>query len=157
MIRVSQRGLELTVALLIVLLAVAVLFTAYSYSRSSGLFPVFVGWIFLGLTLLELVLQITAMRHGAVPGVAEPASAAAGEGSTREFGGFLWLGLLLLVLFVAGFLVATPVFLFTFLRFAARRSVSSSVSLALGATVFVYLVFEWLLKYQLYRGVLFGG
>ena len=151
-------GPALAIALILAILAVVALVTAYSYSRSSGLFPIFVGWIFLALTLLEVVVQLRAIKRdkaGAAGNVAE-ATAEKIE-AIREFGGFLWLGLMLVILYAVGFLMATPVFMFAFLRFAARRTVVQSIVIALLATAFVYVVFAWLLEYELYPGVLFGG
>ena len=148
-------GPALAIALILAVLAIVALVTAYSYSRSSGLFPIFVGWIFLALTLVEVVVQLRALRQPTPSDVAEPAAEKIDVLS--EFGGFLWLGLMLVVLHAAGFLIATPVFVFAFLRFAARRTVVQSVAIALLATAFVYVVFAWLLDYELYAGVLFGG
>lgn len=148
-------GPALAIALTLAVLAIVALVTAYSYSRSSGLFPIFVGWVFLALTLLEVVVQLRALRHPTPSDVAEPAVEKIDVLS--EFGGFLWLGLMLVVLYAAGFLIATPVFTFAFLRFAARRTVLQSVAIALLATAFVYMVFAWLLDYELYAGALFGG
>lgn len=160
MIRRLQPGVvAFACALLFTVLAVVVLVTAYSYSRASGLFPVFVGWIFLALTLLETGVQLKAMRQGDAPAVVttDAAKAVATGGAMRELGGFGWLGLMLLVLYAAGFLVATPVFMFSFLRVAARRSILQSASIALAATAVVYAVFAWLLEYKLYAGILFGA
>ncbi|MDH3532801.1 MAG: tripartite tricarboxylate transporter TctB family protein [Gammaproteobacteria bacterium] len=146
------------VALLLAGLAIAMLVAAYSYSRSSGLFPIFVGWIFLALTVLEIVVQLRALRPAGGQAVGEGGAAAtASIDALREFGGFFWLGSMLLLLYGTGFLLATPVFMFAFLRFAARRTVVQSIAIALLATAFVYVVFAWLLDYELYPGVLFGG
>lgn len=150
----------LVAAFLFLLLAIAALLTAYSYSRSSGLFPIFVGWIFLALTLFEVGLHLKHISRGETPAAAAPDGAAASaviRVVRNELGGFLWLGLLLVVLYVTGFLIAIPVFMFAFLRFAARRSILQSALIAFAATAFAYGVFAWLLDYQLYAGILFDG
>lgn len=150
----------LALALGFAMLAVAVLATAYGYSRSSGLFPIFVGWIFLALTLLELgALLRTALRdHAHVETAAVDSETTASTGGVlSKLGGFLWLGLLLSLLYLAGFLLAVPIFMFAFVHFAARRSVARSMVFAFVATAFVYVVFVQLLEYRLYSGVLLGG
>jgi len=152
--------LALAIALTLTALAIAVLVTAYSYSRASGLFPIFIGWIFLLLSVLEVGVQLKPiLRDQVQTPTAKDTTGIPVEtkGVMSEAGGFLWLGLLLAVIYAIGFLLATPLFMFVFLRFAARRSVMQSAAIALAATVFVYVVFAWLLQYRLYPGVLFGG
>jgi uncharacterized membrane protein YoaK (UPF0700 family) len=48
----------LVVALLLLILAASVLITAHSFERASGLFPTIVGWVFLLLALVEVVVQV---------------------------------------------------------------------------------------------------
>lgn len=158
--RLDSRVTASAIAMLLTVLATVALVTAYSYSRSSGLFPIFVGWIFVALTLLELAVQLKALT-GAGKRILPEADAAESlqepVGPLRQFGGFLWLGLLLVVLYVAGFLIAIPVFMFAFLRISADRTALQSASVAIVATALIYAVFVSLLAYRLYPGVLFGG
>jgi putative tricarboxylic transport membrane protein len=148
------------IAIILAALAVFMLVTAYAYSRSSGLFPIFVGWIFVALALLESGVQLKALlrREDHAPALnADAETAAELTGPFREIGGLLWLGLYLAMLYLAGFLVATPLFMIAFLRLSAARTILQSVSFAIAAAAIVYVVFVLLLDYQLYRGILFGG
>jgi hypothetical protein len=132
--------------------------TAYGYSRSSGLFPIFIGWIFVGLALLETGLQIrTYRRTRAAPDSISGLVARESGAGWRETFGFAWLGLLLLTVYLVGLVIATPLFMFAFLRLAASRSIRYAGLAAALATAFVYVVFVWLLEYRLYAGVLFGA
>jgi len=149
--RLNWSGLAIAVFLAV--LAGAVLAAAYGYSRSSGLFPIFVGWIFLALVLLEAALQLRLILRGG----AEERPEFGETGGLADFGGFLWLGLLLVAVYLAGFLIATPVFMFAFLRLSARRPLAQSLLAALSAIAFVYVLFVWLLHYRLYPGALFGA
>jgi hypothetical protein len=143
----------LIVAVLVSIFAATVLITAYSYSGMSGTFPQLVGWIFLGLTLLEVGVQIAA--------AARPGPSSDDQGGekkslsvVKEFKSFGWLGILLLALYLVGFMVSTPLYVFAFLRFSGQRSLVMSASIAAGATAFVYIVFIQLLEYKLFPGVL---
>lgn len=149
--RAAIGGLVLAVA--VSLLAAGALFTAYGYNRLSGLFPIFVGWIFLGLALVEVGLSARAVRL----------AAQAGRGAEkaikwrREIGGSLWLLLLLALIGLAGFVVGAPVFILAYLVVAGERRVPGSAIIAAGALAFIYVVFVWLLEYRLYSGLLFGA
>ncbi|MBT8098734.1 MAG: tripartite tricarboxylate transporter TctB family protein, partial [Gammaproteobacteria bacterium] len=152
-----SRHADLAIAVLLLLLAALLTWTAYSYTRSSGLFPIFAGWLFIALVILEVVIQLRKLRHSA-----PDAGIADGRRWRRkdillDLGGPVWLGFLLLVIYLAGFLVAIPAFLFLFLVLAAERPAAHSAVIALALTGFVYLVFAWLLEYRLFAGVLFGG
>ena len=149
--RLDSRVTASAIAMLLTVLATVVLVIAYSYSRSSGLFPIFVGWIFVALTLLELAVQLKALAGAGKRVLQEPFR------PLRDFGGLLWLGLLLVVLHAAGFLIAIPVFIFAFMRISADRTALQSASVAIVATALIYAVFVSLLTYRLYPGVLFGG
>lgn len=145
-------------AVIVTLLAAAALVTAYGYSRSSGLFPVFVGWIFVALGMLETGLQLRTFRrtHAAAGSISGQVARETGAG-WRELLGFVWLGLLLLTVYLLGLLIATPLFMFAFLKLAASRSLRYAGAAAGVATAFVYIVFVWLLEYRLFAGVLFGA
>ncbi len=149
--RLDSKVTASVIAMLLTVLATVALVIAYSYSRSSGLFPIFVGWIFVALTLLELAVQLKALARAGKRVLQEPFH------PLRDIGGLLWLGLLLVVLHAAGFLIAIPVFIFAFMRISADRTALQSASVAIVATALIYAVFVSLLTYRLYPGVLFGG
>ncbi|MEX0603508.1 MAG: tripartite tricarboxylate transporter TctB family protein [Marinobacter sp.] len=153
MARLLNSGL--VVAGLIAVCAVWVLIAAYSYQGISGTFPQLVGWIFLGLALLELAAQVSAVIRPANPGRSadEPETISV----VKELKGFGWLGILLLALYLVGFLISTPLYVFAFLRLSGRLSLVTSSTIAVGATVFVYVVFVQLLEYKLFPGVLLMG
>ncbi|NCF51598.1 hypothetical protein GWP57_08310 [Gammaproteobacteria bacterium] len=156
----TSKVAAVVIAIVLSALAVFMLVTAYTYSRSSGIFPIFVGWIFVALALLESVVQLRTLigRGATAPAASEEPAAPGGEAaSLREIGGFLWLGLFLTLIYFAGFVIATPIFIVAFLRLSAGRSFVHSVSFALAAAAVVYVVFVFLLDYQLYRGTLLGA
>lgn len=155
--KIASRAAPLAVALVLAGVAVVVLATAYTYSRSSGLFPVFTGWIFLVLTLLEVGVQVNVLRNPV--SVSPHSTGDIGEASAdlRSYGGFAWLGMFLAAIYLVGFLAAIPVFVFAFVRFSAQQAWLRSALVALLATAFVYCIFVWLLEYRLFSGTLHGG
>jgi hypothetical protein len=143
----------LVIAVVLGLLAAGLLITAYGYNRLSGLFPIFVGWVFLALVLLEVAVSARALHRAPVRGSEkrEPVD------WRNEIGGSLWLMLLLALIGVAGFVVGAPVFMLTYLVVAGQRRVAGSAIIAAGALAFIWVVFIWLLDYRLYGGLLFGA
>lgn len=160
MIRALRPDVKaIAISLLLAVSAIVALITAYSYTRSSGVFPIFIGWIFLGLTLLESAVQLKSILRGTTAAAAGDNAVVpdAGQSAIQELSGPLWLAMFLAILYALGFLIATPLFMFAFLRFSARRSLWQSTAIALLATAFIYVVFTLLLNYRLYAGVVFGG
>lgn len=154
---VRSRLADFAIAVLLLLLAASVTWTAYSYTRSSGLFPIFAGWLFIALVMLEVWVQLRNLRQSATGAGTADRRRSKRKGILLDLGGPVWLGFMLLVIYLAGFLVAIPVFLFLFLVLAAERPAARSAFIAVALTASVYLVFAWLLEYRLFAGVLFGG
>lgn len=152
-----RRIADLAIAALLLVLAVLVTWTAYSYTRSSGLFPIFTGWLFIALVTVEVWVQLRKLRQAAMQTGSRANEEVRRSGFLNDFGGPAWLGLLLLAIYLAGFLVAIPAFLFLFLVYAAKRTLAYSAVTAAVLTASVYFVFAWLLEYRLFAGVLFGG
>jgi hypothetical protein len=67
---------------------------------------------------------------------------------------FLWLALFLAGILAFGFLYATPVLVFAFLRFGERESWTVAAIGALGAWLILYGVFVQLLELFLFEGLL---
>jgi hypothetical protein len=146
----------LTIAIVLAGIAGAALFTAHTYGRGSGLLPIFVGRIFLGLVLIELVLQTKAFfTHGRRS--TSTATSAAACTALPAFRGVGWLGLLLIAVYLVGFLLATPAYIFAFLRVSGHKSLYQCFGLSGLTTAFIYILFVELLDYELYPGILFGG
>jgi len=146
----------LIVAVLVTVFAALLLITAYSYQGISGTFPQLVGWIFLGLALLEVGVQVFAAR-GHTQTAKHRDSETEGVSLRKELKAFGWLGILLLSLYLIGFMLSTPLYVFAFLRLSGQRSLAMSAAISVGATAFVYIVFVQLLEYKLFPGILLMG
>jgi nitrate reductase NapE component len=102
------------------------------------------------MALAQLIKEV---RAPAAPPAAEAAFEARNE-QRRERKMFLWLALFLAGILAFGFLWATPVLVFAFLRFGERESWPVAAVGALGAWLVLYLVFVRLLELFLFDGLL---
>ena len=148
----------LVVSAVILAIAISVLVTAYGFHGGSGLFPRFVGWIFVGLAGAEFLLQLKLMLRAAKPAETDASDKASSRANLiKEVKGVLWMGSFVVGVYLAGFLITIPVYLFTFMRFSGHRSIKESAGLAIGSTAFIWLLFTELLDYKLFPGILFGA
>lgn len=142
---------NLVAAVVLLAVSVTLLVLAQSFGRSSGMFPRFIGWIFVLLCTAELLVQLKNTFVDRVPFSINPPAL------KKDLVALGWLVALLILLFVLGFMVTVPLFIFVFLRLHARQSVMRCAAIAAGAIGFVYLIFVLLLEYALYPGLVFGG
>lgn len=150
-----SNKVSLAVALLILLMSIALLVTAYDYRGGSGVFPRFIGWIFLVLTLAECVIQAKRLFSGKAPSADPESVNGLGPDIKKELRGFFWIAFFLASLYIGGFLVGIPLYIFAFLRLSAGRSYRQCIIMSVSATVFVYVLFIQLLEYRLYHGLFF--
>ncbi|AFP30302.1 tripartite tricarboxylate transporter TctB family protein [Marinobacter sp. BSs20148] len=135
-------------ALLLLGLAVGGWLIALEWERSSGMFPRFLGVIFIGLAALELGIHVFKSVFGKAETVVDL------EELRKQLWGFGWLSLLLLMIYLLGFMVTVVLYVFLFLRFHGRFSYLLSTAIAVGSVAFVYLIFRRLLEYSLFPGIL---
>lgn len=148
----------LIVAAFMLAMAITVLVMAFDFEGGSGLFPRLIGWIFIGLTSAEFLLQIQRYRHSRsmVSAVVHQSSPEEKAIFHKEIGGVSWLGAIVLGIYLAGFEVTVPIFLFSFLR-VGGNSLKKSVIITVCVSAVLYLLFVMLLGHKLYRGILFGA
>ncbi|HEU4963376.1 MAG TPA: tripartite tricarboxylate transporter TctB family protein [Bacilli bacterium] len=160
-----MKKVHLSIGIALIAVAGYVLYTTRSFPNlggtdiGPGFFPNLIAWLML---LLAVLLIFSSLRQEAVPAEeGDGAEESASETKTQTSARFLPLfGVAATVLYVvlialAGFYVATPIFLLALmwtLRF--RKLVPLVVTIAL-ITVFIYLVFEVMLKVPMPSG-LFG-
>lgn len=132
-------------------LSITVLVVAQSFGRSSGMFPRFIGWIFVVLCSLELLVQL---KKTFIDNIAFEVNV---PELLKEIKAVSWLVILLIMLFLLGFMITVPAFIFLFLRLHAHQPLLRCAAIAGGGIGFVYLIFVLLLEYTLYPGLIFGG
>lgn len=139
-----------TVPWLLLALAITVLVIAQGFGRSSGMFPRFVGWVFVLLAAADVIIQLVKWYRNQLP------AASGWPFALRQMKALAWLGLLLLSLFLVGFLITIPLYIGVYLMVEARQRWYKAMGIAALVFTFVYLIFIWLLSYDLYAGWLFA-
>ena len=148
-----QRRMRTAFVLAVALLAVFVIWTAADFRRAARLFPIYAGWITLGICAIELARQTLARlwRRTAAPeaGSSAPDTADIGldaedmglDGLRRGLGIFAWLlgyGVLIVIL---GMPWATVAFVPLLLHVRFRSDWRATLTIILGL-----LTLMWLLK-----------
>ncbi len=148
---------------LISVLAVIILFIviSYSYAPNDRMFPLMVGYAAIPLILLDL-LTLTNTKAGERISLffsaKTPQQVDEGVDKTerpvgRELMVFIWMGLLVLGIYLAGFLPVTPVFVFCWMKLRGGYTVRQSLYSAFATLAFIYVLFEVVLQYELYPGI----
>lgn len=146
-------------SVVLLLVAAAFIATAYRYDARSAEFPLIVGWATLVLCAVDL-FACTPTRAGEwLTSFLHRPRAVLDEdclSPPREAAGMLWVAAMVALVWLFGFLIAIPIYVIAFMILQGRRPLISAVVAAGVTTVLVYVVFEWLLRHELYRGLLFG-
>ena len=121
---------------------------AQDWGRSSGMFPRSLGILFMGLAVMEVLIHLYKSVFKKELTEIDP-----GE-LQKQLWAFGWLGLLLLMIYLLGFMITVPLYVFLFLRMHGRFSYLLSAGIALVSLTFVYLIFRRLLEYSLFTGIL---
>jgi Tripartite tricarboxylate transporter TctB family len=138
----------LTAAVMLVIFA-GMTVMALGFPAQAQLMPLLIGVPGTVMALVQLIKELRA------PAEAPPAAAIeARDEQRRERKMFLWLGLFLAGVLAFGFLWATPVLIFAFLRFSERESWAVATIGAIGAWLVLYVVFVRLLELFLFEGLL---
>lgn len=139
------------ISFLMLVLAITLLYLSQGFGRSSGMFPRFIGWVFVVLTAADVIVQVVAWYQRNLP---VPTATAITIKQLKAMG---WLLGLVVALSIFGFLITIPAYIFTFLTWRAGQEKRRSAIIAIGALVFVWVIFVWLLDYELYAGLLLNN
>lgn len=149
------------VPLVLLLIMVGVLIASYGYEPSARALPVLVAWTTIGLLLLELLVQTGTAAGRRIEAFLrtpndenEAVDVPVLRALTYAVG---WPGFLLVLTVLIGILPAVLVYVFLSLKFVGGKSWPRAMAAALAVTAFAWVLFEWSMSYQLYRGVLMGG
>lgn len=132
-------------------LAILMLFLSQEFGRSSGMFPRFIGWVFVALTAADVVVQLRTWYLEKLPESTDTSM------TVKQLKAIGWLLGLVVALSIFGFLITIPAYIFTFLTWRAGQGKRRSAYIAIGALVFVWVIFVWLLNYELYSGLLLSN
>ena len=155
----DQTRKHLYVSLLILALAVTFLVLSYELNGKGQMVPVLVGWIGVLLCTLDVIAH-TGTGFGrrvamVLSGTAHLEAEEARPALKAETIAIAWMigATVLVVLF--GFLIAVPVYVFVYMVAHGRKKIVQSGLTALITTLFIWIVFEVLMEYEVYRGLLF--
>jgi hypothetical protein len=134
-------------ALFSVGLAVAAAYAVYAALRwppKAALFP-----LVMGIPLLVLAVVQTVVELRSAPPAGAPAGAA-----RRSFAVFAWMGTFILLVLLAGFPIAVPIFVFLYLVMESRENWALSIALAAAAWGAFYLLFIRVLHFPFDDGLI---
>lgn len=160
----AVRWRDFSAAMVTLALGIAFLAWAQAYPPKAAAVPTLVAWITIVLSLLDLASNIETQAGRLLRRLAASDNAiewkVEGEreaGSRRIASATVWLLAYLAGVVLAGFLAATPAYIFLYMKLHGRRSALLAALAALGTTAGIWLAFELAFRYPLYPGVLFGG
>jgi putative tricarboxylic transport membrane protein len=131
---------ELLSVLAVPLLFAWVLWTSWDWGVRAGLFPWTIGTTGLLLSAAYAVHRVkAAIRRGEPAPAPSPVDPAVRRRMVEILS---WIVLYFLAIWLLGFLAATPVVTFGYLKFSAREKWHTSAVLAAGAFAVVYFLFE---------------
>jgi len=161
-----RRGVWFYASILVCLGVLGVV--SLSYKGQTALFPLIV--IAAGIFLVAIKL-VTLVKPHLTPildprgffgdddsaAAEDPTSTAVDETRTRrETMAIVWGVAFVALIYLLGFLVAAPIMTFLFATVIGRRSAVISVTVAVAVPIFLYLLFERLLRIELFPGVVSG-
>ena len=150
-------------ALGLLLLTSVYLATAYRYSPDARAVPAGVAWVMLVLLILDLASRTRtragiALMHWLNPaGDAEKQEAVKRYPIGRQILAVLWVAGFAAAMVLIGILYAVPLYVFSSLHFQGRRPFIVCIGASAAATAMIWLLFVFVLRLELYRGILFGG
>jgi hypothetical protein len=160
----AVRQREFWAAILVLALSVSYLLWAKTYPPAAGAVPVLVAWTTIVLSIVDAVSQFETPLGRWVRRLvtAEKIVEWKMEGDedaplTRILLAVAWISGYLTALFLIGFMIATPIYILSYMRIHGGRSLRDSALAAAATTVAIWLTFVLLFRYPLYPGVLFGG
>ena len=152
----KSRG-HIVFSVFIILIGAYVIYSASHWSFKTGFFPLAVAIPLVILALLHLFLQFFgAPETAGGPAVeTEFSNEVAPEvARQRVIAIFSWIAGFILLVYLVGFPLAVPLFIFLYLKFYSQESWLSSVALTAAAWGFFYVVFQRVVRLQFEDGVI---
>ena len=152
-----SRG-EWAMSALVLVFIVGYLVESYTYGEDERTVPLLAAWATLAIYVLD-VLVMSDTRLGRFVAIVFPRVRGPLDRSPAKAAAslFAWFTGLAVGIYLAGFLITIPFYVILSLRIRGRRSYKTAVIFSTCVFAVVWVVFEWLMGYELYRGVLFGA
>jgi len=153
---------------LLVFFAGAIVFVALTYPSDARQAPLLIGIATVALGVLLLIgerypkllsmMNVSMMQYG---GSLEETDELEEVGDREELKRLMvmmgWMVGFFGFVYGVGFLVAIAIFVLAYVKTYARTGWMWSVLVTAGVWVFVYVMFELVIRVELYRGILFGA
>ena len=152
-----DRLLRARVPLLLSLGMAAFLIVSYGYEPEERALPVLVAWVTMVFLVLEMLVQAQTALGRRIETILQGSNAETApelppmQRALRYAVG--WTALLVTLIVLIGILPAVFVYVGLSLKLDGAKSSLVSLATALAVTLFAWLLFEWGLSYDLYRGV----
>jgi hypothetical protein len=119
-------------------------YAALRWPPKAALFPLTMGIPLLVLALAQTLVELRDPSAGAQPPLAR----------RRTFTVFAWMGTFIVLVVLAGFPIAVPLFVFSYLVVESREGWGLSIALAAAAWGVFHLLFERLLHFPFEAGLI---
>lgn len=160
----GQSSLSTYVApILVLLFTVGFLLLAYTYEGRTRQVPVLVGWILLVLCVLDVIAASATPVGDAVKTFFSGAIVGGGVNEMADYPvgkvipAILWPTAFVVLVVVIGFVAAIPIYVFLFVAVQGRGGIRRAALTSIITTACIYVLFEKLLNYEIYQGMLFAS
>ncbi len=144
--------------------AAVYLTTAYGYSPEARAAPLLIGWGVVVLSVLDFVSRTQTPPGRALTRWLNPVSIRPGAGKAhtayplrRQLAAIAWIAGFVTAFALIGVAYAVPLYVFAATRIRGGRPWFACALSAAGTLAGIWVLFSWLLRLELYPGILFGG
>jgi len=153
----ASRG-EWAFSAFVLAFIVGYLLESYTYEEDERTVPLLAAWATLAIYVLD-VLLMSNTRAGRVVAIVFPRVRGPLDQGPAKLAAslFSWFTGLAIGIYLVGFLITIPLYVIASLMLRGRRQFKTATIFSAGIFAMVWIVFEWLMGYELYRGVLLGA
>ena len=146
--------------LLILICAIVYIIMATGYGPQARMMPIIVGIPAVVISIVQLVFDFTGRdkkkaKKDSEQDIPDEHSILGKASGAQTVAMFVSLGVLFGLIYLVGFIIAIPIFLFGFLITIAKKKVLRAVVFSVALSSVIYVLFVTVLQAQLYKGILF--
>jgi Tripartite tricarboxylate transporter TctB family len=137
---------------------------AYRYSPEARAAPLLIGWAVIVLAALDIVSRTQTPIGRAISGFVNPVTnrlrqghGAAPQPAGKQVMAIVWIAGFVAAFALVGAALAIPLYVFAATRWRGGRPFAVCLLSAAVTLAGIWFLFAWLLRLELYPGLLFGG